>query len=365
MDSYELGQLHRERGSQQSSGSSGRRGPSLQSMLPGGGGSGAALACCGFCSLVVCLVFILLCLGTVAPTEYGLGYNKITKHVDTSRVYSPGRHFIGPVNSMLTFPSTVQTLEFSSRNSAQASPLSTRTAEGLELHLHVAFQYHLKPDQLPQLYTLANTLYEPLYMKIARDILLKAAANYQAPQYWTEREKVGEEMLVQLDEAFGQRHAFCTGLQLLVIELPSAYEDSIVKTQVQNQNQSTLENYKKAALIRAQTQVIVAAYDNNITVVLNRADANAMQVQKIAEAQSQQMKIDAENEAMAEVKKQLNLSPQALVAYQRSLAYQGMPNATFLFGLSNAVAVVGSTSSAGMAPGTSQACATSAQQLFK
>jgi len=322
---------------------------------------GKAIACCCGCGSIVALVVALVSLGSVAPTEYGLTYNKITKHVDTSHIYTPGRHFIGPVNAMLTFPSTVQKLEFSDRASAQASPLSTRTAEGLELHLQVAFQYHLKPDELPQLYTLANTLYESLYMKIARDILLKSAANYQAPQYWTERQRVGEEMLIQLNAAFEDRHAYCTGLQIMVIKLPAAYEDSIVRTQVQNQNQSTLENYKKAALIRAQTQVIVARYENDITVVLNRADANAMQVQKIAEAQAQQMKIDVENSALAEVKSQLNLSPAGLVAYQRNLAYQTMPNATFLFGLSNAIAVVGSTSSTG----AHGAYAASAQQLFK
>eukprot|EP00930_Biecheleria_cincta_P043312 TRINITY_DN29760_c0_g1_i2.p1 TRINITY_DN29760_c0_g1~~TRINITY_DN29760_c0_g1_i2.p1 ORF type:complete len:363 (+),score=62.18 TRINITY_DN29760_c0_g1_i2:81-1169(+) len=341
---------------------------SLGGLVQGGGRAqraGSALACCGCCAVVVCLIFVMICLGSVAPTEYGLTYNKLTKHVDTGHVYGPGRHFIGPLNAMLTFPSIVQTLEFSTRDSAKAMPLSTRTAEGLELHLHVAFQYHLKPDELPQLYTLANTLYEPLYMKIARDILLKSAANYQAPQYWTERQKVGDEMLTQLTAAFEQRHAYCTGLQLLVIELPAAYEDSIVKTQVQNQNQSTLENYKKAALIRAQTQVIVAGYENDITVILNRADASAMQVQKIAEAEAQQMKIDVENSALAEVKSQLKLSPEALVAYQRNLAYQTMPNATFLFGLSNAIAVVGSTSSGGTASGAPQACSAGAQQLFK
>merc|ERR1712176_1318132 len=101
-------------------------------------GGGVCLAC------VLIFVLVLISLGSLEPTEYGLRYNRFTKQVDSQHVYRAGRHLIGPLSSFLVFPATVQSLEFSSRSHAQARPLSTRTAEGLNLTLHVAFQYHLK-----------------------------------------------------------------------------------------------------------------------------------------------------------------------------------------------------------------------------
>merc|ERR1711879_313745 len=44
------------------------------------------------------------------------------------------------------------------------------------------------------------------------------------------------------------------------------------------------------------------------------------------------------------VKRVLGLTPEAMVGYQRGFAYSIKPNATFLFGLQNAVAVLGTGS---------------------
>merc|ERR1712187_417803 len=121
------------------------------------------------------------------------------------------------------------------------------------------------------------------------------------------------------------------------------YEDSITATQTQKQDIKTKENEQQASLIRYQIDVMVSEYNNNITVTLNGAKAEAMRVMKTAEAEAAKMKIDAENEALELLKQKMpTLSAEQLVAYQRNFAYQTMPNATFLFGVQNAVTVLGS-----------------------
>eukprot|EP00442_Polarella_glacialis_P035801 CAMPEP_0115065328 /NCGR_PEP_ID=MMETSP0227-20121206/10190_1 /TAXON_ID=89957 /ORGANISM="Polarella glacialis, Strain CCMP 1383" /LENGTH=393 /DNA_ID=CAMNT_0002451105 /DNA_START=44 /DNA_END=1225 /DNA_ORIENTATION=- len=305
----------------------------------------------GCCGAALALLVVVLCsLGTLQPTEYGLRYNRVTKQVDHSIVYRSGRHLIGPMSSFLTFPATVQSLEFSNRSGAKAQPLSTRTAEGLALTLHVAFQYHLVQDEVAALYSSANVLYESLYMKIARDVLLKAAANYNAPQYWTERLNVGKDMQNLVNKALLGSHATCTGLQLLLIELPQQYEASIVATQVQKQGTKTRANEQEATVIREKIKVMVAQYTNNITVTLGAANANAMLVTQSAVARASQMKIDAENVAFEQVQKQLTLSASGLAAYQRNFAYLSMPKAQFLFGMSSTVAVLGGGTAGSVVP---------------
>ncbi len=81
--------------------------------------------------------------------------------------------FIGPLNSLIKFPRINQVIEFSKNKDANEQPLSTRTAEGLELQLHVAFQYKLIKEEIPQLYALAGLDYEALFTKIAADLILQ------------------------------------------------------------------------------------------------------------------------------------------------------------------------------------------------
>lgn len=62
---------------------------------------------CGICWLLVILVLLLVSIGTVEPIEYGIVYNAISKTVNTENVYPGGWYFIGPINSFITFSSTL------------------------------------------------------------------------------------------------------------------------------------------------------------------------------------------------------------------------------------------------------------------
>lgn len=320
--------------------------------------------CC--CFLVLGLVCLFMSLGSLQPTEYGLRYNRFNKVIDESYTYHGGRHIIGPFKTFLVFPATVQNLEFSNRKGhATAPPLETRTGgqAGLKLNLHIAFQYHLARDQLPALYKLANINYESIFLKIARDTLLKAAAEYTAQEYWEERPAIGAEMFKRVNTALMTSHATCTGLQIMIIELPDQYEQSIVTTQVQKQGVKTKRNQQQAALIRAQIGVLIADYQNNITVTLSTATANAALTVQSASARASKNKIDAENYALGDVTDNLHLSAAGMVEYQRNFAYTTKPNASFLFGVTSAVTVLGGNSGASQqpAPAPPPACASAAK----
>eukprot|EP00811_Abedinium_folium_P002104 NODE_11929_length_1257_cov_3.430973.p1 GENE.NODE_11929_length_1257_cov_3.430973~~NODE_11929_length_1257_cov_3.430973.p1 ORF type:complete len:379 (+),score=119.71 NODE_11929_length_1257_cov_3.430973:2-1138(+) len=325
-----------------------RRGP--QEQLPASDGWGSyvkgfvkenpkAVCGSGCCCFLIVFVLIVISLSALQPIEYGLKYNRLTKQIDKSNVYHGGRHFINPLNTFLRFPATTQNLEFSN-TSKLARPLSTRTAEGLELSLSVAFQYKLMQEHVGDLYALANVYYEPLFVKVVRETLLVAAADYVAQAYWKQRAEVGLAMLDQVNKSLQHSYAYCTGLQLLNIDLPDSYEQSIVTTQVQTQNVSTTQNAQQAALIRAQIGVLVANYTNKVTVILSTANASAKLVTKLAEAEASQMKIEAENRMFKEVKDNLKLSENGLVRYQEQYSLSVLPNASFLFGVPNAVSVV-------------------------
>jgi hypothetical protein len=54
----------------------------------------------------------------VDPLYYGLNCNSLSKKCDSSNILGSGRYFIGFTNYLIPFPSNYQTIEFSTKNSA-------------------------------------------------------------------------------------------------------------------------------------------------------------------------------------------------------------------------------------------------------
>lgn len=290
-------------------------------------GAVASVFCC---AVIAAAVLAFISIGQVDQNEYGLVMNWVTKKIG-NQVYHGGTHLIGFWNTFVVFPATIQTIEFSERPWMHTSPaLHTRTKEGLGLHLSIAFQYKLNPDDIPKLYALTNLNYEGLFTRIARDQLLEAASEYEGPQYWQERKKIGDHMRRLVNEQLLDSYASLWGLQLLVIDLPDQYEMSITMTQVQQQMAKTRTNEQVAAGIRADTEVMSADYNRQIKIIQAGADANATLTTKLAEAEAAKRRIKAEAEALAFTRKELKLSAVGAVEYQQLAAYAGLENATFL-----------------------------------
>jgi len=292
-----------------------------------------------------CVLFVLilsLCsIGSLQPTEYGLTYNNIMKSMGTE-IYHGGRHWLWPWGTFITFPATVVTVEFSNDESAHNGPLETRTKDGLALELSLSFQYLVEKENVTKLYSLANRFYEPLFIRNARDVLLKAGGDYDAAEYWLERGRIGQEMHLLVTKRLHQSYATCTGLQLLVIHLPPEFESSIVDTQVQKQRIETRQKEQQSARIEAETKVIESEFNRNITVLNEGAKAEFFRIEQEAEAVAQQKRIETEAFVMKYAQEELQLTSEQLLTYQEYYVYSTLKNASMLYGLNNAMPIISS-----------------------
>jgi len=106
--------------------------------------------CLGFVALIV---YIAVAIEGVEPTEFAIIRNNLNQDIDSEALGS-GLHWVGLFSSLIHFPSIHKSIEFSDDTAAQQKPLSTRTKEGLELHINFAFQYYLEKENLSQIYRL-------------------------------------------------------------------------------------------------------------------------------------------------------------------------------------------------------------------
>merc|ERR1712232_1509350 len=125
---------------------------------------------------------------------------------------------------------------------------------------------------------------------------------------------MGQEMV---GTALNRTYATCWGLQLMVIELPNLFENSIVKTQVQKQKVATRKFEQEATRVRAHTSVIAAEYDKKVTVIKAGGNANYTFATKEAQAKARSRTLNIEGNILKGIKENLALSPQELIKYQQ------------------------------------------------
>ena len=238
---------------------------------------------CIIAAVAVVLIFVILLfsIDSLEPLEVGITYNKITKTIGTE-TFESGRYVIGPFKSFLVYPANLVTIEFSDSRGATSEALQTRTAEGLGLSLYISFQYQINKNEITKLYNMANLNYHGTYVRISRDTILKIAGMYNATNYWTDRQKIGEHMKTALDQELMKAFAKCITLQVLRIDLPKSYEDSIVATQVEVQKTNMRKFEQQAELIRQNISVIVSEGEQKIRITNATGNAEAFRIKQFA-----------------------------------------------------------------------------------
>lgn len=137
---------------------------------------------------------------------------------------------------------------------------------------------------MPDLYRLVGSDYENLYKRIAADVILQEAGNYEAPQYWKNRPALGQRLQESLNKRLQEAFAVCKGLMLLKIDLPDSYEEAIVETQIVNQETVTQQLIKQVNLINTGIDVDRAKTAKNITIINAEADGKATEISNNAKA---------------------------------------------------------------------------------
>lgn len=287
--------------------------------------------------LVALAAVLLLSFDTLQPTEWGLKYNAITKKLASDDVYGGGLYLLSPITSFIVFPATLQTIEFSDNRWAKGAALKTRTKEGLALSMSVSFQYRLIQSQLSQLYSLTNVNYEQTFIRIARDVVLQEAGNHEAPQYWMHRGEIGEKMRTVLNEELSKAFAEVIYLQLLFIDLPDSYENSIVATQVEVQNTRVKEYEQEAEVIRQQIAVMQSQGKQNTTVINATGTSQAYYIRKLASATVETKTLTMEAWVYSKAQELLGLSGPEFTEFLNYESLMLQPQSQLLVGLENAI----------------------------
>jgi len=267
-------------------------------------------------------------------------------------VYDPGVYFVGFWNSFLTFPSTIQTIQYSfekpEEGVQQTAPLHLRSIDKVPMYLEVSIHYQRKKAELVDLFKKMKTELEQenLYISNVRAELKNVMSLHEAKDCWENRGELIKEFTRAAQRALENDHANCWGLQFYRSTMGDLYESALVETQVTRQRKKIEEARKEAAEVRSKTEVGLAQYRKRIVDIKSAGEAERYNININATTEAYSQKVKAEKDALDYVKVTLslngtNITEQELIIYQESLMLGAELSGTQLFyGINDAPAYV-------------------------
>jgi len=259
-----------------------------------------------FCVVLV-VVSIIILIGCIAAgvkvvdsNEVAIKYNKNTQTLDLSQKFEAGTHFVGVGQTLIKFPKTVIDLDM------QTDLISARTLDGLTVTLGTRIIYRLTNDvsTLASLYLNFGKNYESPFYFLARSAVNEVAGNYVAFAFWANRTQVSTAIQNRIAEVFGDYGAILDTFSLANFELPIAFQNSIIETDVAGQQFEAVSNQMKIAETNRDTRVLSA--DQQVQAIEATALAKAQAYTLSIDAIAQNIEINALAEALAYIKLQKN-----------------------------------------------------------
>ena len=278
----------------------------------------AMCCCCSLTSIVALAILGFFSYATLDAQELGLDYSSITKTI-TPMTYTSGYHILGFGHSFIKYPSTVQTMEFSSERTANRPPILSRTEDGLEISFKAVIQFQLQSSNLYKLYMKYGENYRSPCEKHAIETLNDAATRYNANSFFQSTDTINTMMKNDLQRVLS-RECFCDiwVFQISGIDLPNKFETAIQDTQIKDNDINTALAEQNNIAIALNTTIANAT--NTMDVVINQARAKAQSDIAGNDAQMSSWQVNIQNQASsyAGLKSNLAMTNAQLLTYIKS-----------------------------------------------
>lgn len=172
-----------------------------------------------FCFGAITLGCLALIIGLIAASfadvhyyQYGFVKSRATGSVDTSVVYTSGRHFVGPDKTFKTFQSTAHLISLEN--------ILIFSRDKLEIGISVSLQYFLNKDDLAELHDEYDLFYEEIFKQTAKDAVKGTVTSYSTREFFMKRPEIELKIFLELRKRFSGKccEPLCDDKDFLCVE---------------------------------------------------------------------------------------------------------------------------------------------------
>ena len=247
-----------------------------------------------FCCVLLILILIPVSLGYVEYYEYGLDQSKITRAVDTDKVYGPGRFFIGPAHGFIKYQRDAHFEELVELGVFSAG---AEDSIGLEFDVDVGFTYFLLEDEIGDLHLeLAKNYRTQILSRATEAIKNEAAASVSFDQYFQDRQEVERKFRDAIEKSWNDPpslHCTLDQFHLGRIGIPNSVAVKQLEAQIQIERNGREAFKQQAEIEREQTAVEVNSINLETTLLLRTAYAEANLLRSKARSEAERIKAAA------------------------------------------------------------------------
>jgi len=224
---------------------------------------------------IISVIMLACSFDTLSPHEMGLAYNAPLLHL-SPKTYHNGRHFLALGHYFIKYPSNWVYMEFSSQANAAYDEVGVWTRDRQEITIEFGFYYQLDPEHLIDL----HYKYGKKYVSVIKDISLNAVRDittlYETADFFTDRNIINLAMHAEIAERLGETlWARVPDFNFLRVSVPPSFAAAVLNKVITVQLKSTLEFTQVEQTVRANTNVLVATYEQFVTTQLALFQANA------------------------------------------------------------------------------------------
>jgi len=241
--------------------------------------TGGAVIC--FCIVFLTGVILFsVSFDTLDPHVCGIKYSNVQKDID-DRIYNNGRYFVGLGSYFLTYPVTLQNINYGSEDDSQ---ITCWTREGQEVNIDVSWWYRLQRNHVIDIYHRYNDDFHSRLIQIGVGMVKEVCSNYTAEDFFLKRRQIGGSMLDFMRARYEQEWATIEIFNLRKIGIPSRFEDKVIEKVVTAQHQKTAVNVREIALRQSAINVILG--DGQARINQTQFEADATGALLVARAQA-------------------------------------------------------------------------------
>lgn len=298
-----------------------------------------------------CLSFLIVgctLLGTsfavIAPHQVGLRWNPTYYQVETDKVWTNGRHCIGPgacsaprarptlcPPSSHHLPSTTghDFVKFSQRiktiNFGGDQALSSWSMDKQEIHLDLAVLYRIDLEAVPSIFKKYNTEYKEVWKQIMMSSIKGRTKNFKTTDYFEEREVIKGNLTEALVEGLAGEGVSNVTIIMRSVVIPFQFEDALSAKVVKQQEEFTALMQRNVTLIEARTSVLVELAQQESNVIKAEAEAAANVVKNKAVVDGEELVQASYTAGFLTIANELGFDKAQLIQYiqTRSLAERG------------------------------------------
>ena len=281
-------------------------------------------------AIVALLLVILLPMSFSDLDYYEMGFkkSKISGSVDTSRVYTGGRHFLGVSDTFKVFKADAHILEF--------EELSIYNEEKIEVKMACSLQYFLRKEDLKLLHDRFDVNYQPVLSKTAASAIKNQASKYSIEEYRLMRTKVSQGLADAAAFALGgnccrkdcnasvcrpncKEYSKCNNtdkglfadlshFQMLKVDITADQEKRFLQQVLEQELKDTEKFKQNETITRKKTEEEKRLIENQALEVAQNASATATLMKEKAKAESKQIVENARTSGLSTLYGMLNVT---------------------------------------------------------